>query len=378
MKLSNFFRSNRIATKFLVISTVLFFGIAAFLAYFTVLASLSGKSIIYLVVFESGVLWLLFILLSSRFLVQKPIEELKSAAMEVTQGNLTKEVRVSSKGGRDEISDLAGIFNEITLKLRTAQESLEQKVQERAAIIEEERRLDEAKSQLISIASDQLQTSLVALHRLVGSLQGSLNITNTSDEKQRLYFDSITVATRRLVKLAEDLLSVSKIQPRFLKGDRELLDVVKFIDDFVSSIEPYAILNKHTVIFTKEDNLPKAQIDSQMLYNVLQNLVSNAIIYSPDETPVTIYVQKDGDAMLKISVSNKGTPIPKEEQSRLFEKFYRAESTKRMREEGTGLGLFIVKSLIESVGGKVGIISEDGKDTSFYFTIPISIGLSAS
>jgi len=377
MKITNFFKSNRIATKFLIVSTVLFFGLAAFLAYFTTLAGISQFNIIYLVVFEAGILWLLFILLSSRFLVQRPIEELKSAAMEVTQGNLKKEVKVSGTGGRDEISDLAGVFNEITIKLRTAQESLEQRVKERAAIIEEERRLDEAKSQLISIASDQLQTSLVALHRLVGSLQGSLNL-NKGDEKQRLYFDSITIATRRLVKLAEDLLSVSKIQPRFLKGDRELLDVAKFIDDFVSSIEPYAILNKHTVIFTKEDNLPKAQIDSQMLYNVLQNLVSNAINYSPDETAIAIHAERDGDSMLRIAVSNKGTPIPKQEQSRLFEKFYRAESTKGMREEGTGLGLFIVKSLIESVGGKVGITSEDGNDTTFHFTVPLSLGGNAT
>ncbi len=377
MDFLKFFKSNRIATKFLVVSTVIFFGLAAFLAYFTKLASQTEFNVVTLVVIESGVLWLLFILLSSRFLVQKPIEELRSAAIEATQGNLTKEVKISAKGGKDEISDLASIFNEIALRLRTAQEDLEHRVRERAAIIEEERQLDEAKSQLISIASDQLQTSLVALHRLVGSLQGSLNLNN-ADEKQKLYFDSITIATRRLVKLAEDLLSVSKIQPRFLKDELERLDVVKFINDFVESVEPYAILNKHTVIFTKEDNLPKAQIDSQMLYNVLQNLVSNAINYSPDETPITIHAAKESDNMLKITVTNKGNTIPKEEQSRLFEKFYRAESTKRMKEEGTGLGLFIVKSLIESVGGKVGVISEEGKDTIFYLTIPLSIGGKAS
>lgn len=377
MKFSNIFRSNRIATKFLVVSTVIFFGLAAFLAYFTTLASQSEFNVVTLVVVESGVLWLLFILLSSRFLVQKPIEELKSAAIEVTQGNLTKEVKISAKGGKDELSDLANIFNEITMKLRAAQESLEQRMKERAVIIEEERRLDEAKSQLISIASDQLQTSLTALHRLIGSLQGTLNMNN-ADEKQKLYYDSITIATRRLVKLAEDLLSVSKIQPRFLKGEMEKLDVVKFINDFVESVEPYAVLNKHTVVFTKEDNLPKVQIDSQMLYNVLQNLISNAINYSPDETAIIINASKEGDSMLKISVSNKGNPIPKEEQSRLFEKFYRAESTKKMKEEGTGLGLFIVKSLIESVGGKVSVESEEGKDTVFYFTVPLSAGGMAS
>lgn len=373
----NYFRNNRITTKFLIVSTILFVGLAVFLSYFTILATRTETNIITLVVVETAVVWLLFILLSSKFLVQKPIEELRSAAMEVTQGNLAKQVMISSKGGKDEISELANVFNEITLKLRMAQENLEQKVKERTAIIEEERRLDQAKSQLISIASDQLQTSLIALHRLVGSLEGALDMQKM-DEKQRLYFDSITIATRRLVKLAEDLLSVSKIQPRFLKAEKERLDVVKFVDDFIESIEPYAILNKHTVIFTKEDNLPKVQIDPQMLYNVLQNLVSNAINYSPDETAVTIHAAKEGDNMIRMSVSNKGTPIPKEEQARLFEKFYRAESTKRMKEDGTGLGLFIVKSLIESVGGKVGLVSEEGKDTTFHFTIPINLDAKTS
>lgn len=370
---SNFFKNNKIATKFLVVSTVLFVGLAGFLAYFTILSSQSGTNIVLLVIGETAVLWLLFILISSKFLVQKPIEQLRSAAFEVTQGNFKKEVKISSAGGKDELSDLASIFNDITLKLRIAQENLEEKVRERASIIFEERRLDQAKSQLISIASDQLQTSLVALHRLVGSLQGVLD-TSKMDEKQKLYFDSITIATRRLVKLAEDLLSVSKIRPRFLKDEKDKLDIVKFIDNFIESIEPYAILNKHAVIFTKEDNLPTLQIDTQMLYNVLQNLVSNAINYSPEETAVKIHAERDGEEFIKISVSNKGSPIPKDEQSRLFEKFYRAESTKKMKEDGTGLGLFIVKSLIESVGGRVGVISEEGKDTTFYFSIPVNIG----
>lgn len=326
-----------------------------------------------LVIAETAVVWLLFIVVSSKFLVQKPIEELKTAATEVSQGRVS-ELKISSKGGKDEISELAGVFNEITLKLRTAQEDIEQRVRERTSIVEEERKLDQTKSQLISIASDQLQTSISALHRLIASLQGEMEASKM-DDKQKLYSDNIAIATRRLVKLAEDLMSVSKIQPRFLRDEKENLDLVKFIQDFIESIEPYAMLNKHTVVFTKEDNLPKIQLDPQMLYNVLQNLVSNAINYSPNETAVTIHVAKDGENMVKISVINKGEPIPKEEQARLFEKFYRAESTKKMKEEGTGLGLFIVKSLIESVGGKVGIVSESNKDTEFYFNIPVSMGI---
>ena len=326
-----------------------------------------------LVIAETAVVWLLFIVVSSKFLVQKPIEDLKTAATEVSQGRVS-ELKISSKGGKDEISELAGVFNEITLKLRTAQEDIEQRVRERTSIVEEERKLDQTKSQLISIASDQLQTSISALHRLIASLQGEMEASKM-DDKQKLYSDNIAIATRRLVKLAEDLMSVSKIQPRFLRDEKENLDLVKFIQDFIESIEPYAMLNKHTVVFTKEDNLPKIQLDPQMLYNVLQNLVSNAINYSPNETAVTIHVAKDGENMVKISVINKGEPIPKEEQARLFEKFYRAESTKKMKEEGTGLGLFIVKSLIESVGGKVGIVSESNKDTEFYFNIPVSMGI---
>lgn len=374
MKALAFFRANKITTKFLVVSTVIFVGLATFLSYFTILATKTETNIIALVIAETAVVWLLFIVISSRFLVQKPIEELKSAAIEATQGGLAKELKVATKGGKDEISELAGVFNEITTKLRMAQENIEQRVREKALIIEEERKLDQAKSQLISIASDQLQTSLVALHRLIGSLQGAMD-TSKMEEKQRLYNDNITIATRRLVKLAEDLLSVSKIQPRFLREEKEKLDVVKFVQDFIESIEPYAMLNKHTVVFTKEDNLPKIQLDPQMLYNVMQNLVSNAINYSPNETAIMIHAAKEGDNMLRISVSNKGEPIPKEEQSRLFEKFYRAESTKKMKEEGTGLGLFIVKSLVESVGGKVEVVSESGKDTTFYISIPVGIGI---
>ena len=126
--MTNFFKANKITTKFLIVSTVIFVGLAAFLAYFTILSGQNQINIVYLVIGETGVMWLLFILISSKLLVQKPIERLRNAAFEVTQGNFKKDVNISSAGGKDELSELAGIFNDITLKLRTAQENMEKKV----------------------------------------------------------------------------------------------------------------------------------------------------------------------------------------------------------------------------------------------------------
>jgi len=236
--------------------------------------------------------------------------------------------------------------------------------------ITKEEELDKAKTEFIYLVSHQLRTPVSALNWIIESLQISFTGMN---EKQKSYFNDIKVSIARLVKLVEDLLTASRAWLGKQPLKTQKVNLADFIRDSLKTIEPYATSKAHMVKFDKLSEVcPEIEADSELLYSVFQNLVSNAIEYSAAGTVVTIELES-ADGLAKISIHNDGPAIPKEEQAHLFERFFRGESVKKVKPEGTGLGLFIVKSLIEKVGGEVGFKSEEGKGTTFWFSVPCSL-----
>lgn len=232
-----------------------------------------------------------------------------------------------------------------------------------------EKEIDRAKTEFISIASHQLRTPVSGLNWLTEALQ------DTSDNmtpKQKVYVKDLAMLSKRLIELVEDLLNVSRIQlktPVFT--EKSEVEILGFTEGFIKEMASFAQSKKHTIILRPEVVRPmNVDVNIKSLYNVFQNLVSNAIEYSPEHTAVTIHIQKVG-GFVKTSISNQGPVIPRTEQAHLFGRFYRGESAKKMKTEGTGLGLYIVKMIVEETGGKVGFESEEGKDTTFWFTIPL-------
>ncbi len=229
---------------------------------------------------------------------------------------------------------------------------------------------DRAKSEFISIASHQLRTPISGLSWLIESL--SVDSKNFNS-KQKRYVKDLESSSKRLIGLIEDLLNFSKIQLGTSPVmDKEKVGIHDFIKESIKDMASYADFKKHTI--TLNDSIQELlTVDSnkKSLYNVLQNLISNAVDYSPEHTVVTINLEKTGD-FIKISISNEGPAISKEEQASIFSRFFRGENAKKTKPEGTGLGLYIVKTFIEDMGGKVGFESEEGKDTTFWFTIPLN------
>lgn len=229
--------------------------------------------------------------------------------------------------------------------------------------------IDKAKSEFISIASHQLRTPVSGLNWLIEALEFNSKDFNP---QQKRYVKDLAILARRLVGLIEDLLNFSRIQ---LKAGtvmiKDRIEIGSFVREFINEIVPYANLKKHEIVCRSNVAKPLVVVmNKKSLYNVIQNLVTNAIDYSPADTAVTINLEQVGD-FAKISVSNKGPHIPKEEMIHLFERFYRAESTKKIKPEGTGLGLYIAKAVVEEMGGQIGLDDRDGEDTTFWFTIPL-------
>ncbi|MEX2052760.1 MAG: ATP-binding protein [Candidatus Paceibacterota bacterium] len=234
--------------------------------------------------------------------------------------------------------------------------------------ITKEKAVDRAKSEFISIASHQLRTPLAAIYWLVESFGLSLENVKLTD-LQKGYLDDLSNSIERAVRLVEDLLSVSRLQLGSLEVKKDKVNIVSFIEHFMSDFDFYAKSKKHKVIFRKAiGESVVVETDPKLLYTIVQNLMTNAVDYSPPNTEVVIEVLQEGGS-IRMLIANSGPVIPKHEQKNIFQKFYRGESAKKTKTEGTGLGLFIVKSFVNKLGGKVDFKSEKD-ETVFWFTIP--------
>jgi hypothetical protein len=250
---------------------------------------------------------------------------------------------------------LMGIFRDVTERRKT-----QEKLQE----------IDKNKTEFISIASHQLRTPISGMRWVLEEVERT---NENFTPKQKIYFEDLNILTKRMVELLEDLLSFSRIELKMgAMTDRQPIELGEFIKEFMKEFEPYALSKKHTIVVKNEFvGLINVEMNKKALLNVLQNLVANAVEYSPADTEVGLSLEKK-DGFVKISISNTGPVIPKDEQAFIFEKFYRGESAKKVKAEGSGLGLYIVKAIIENRGGSVGFESKVRKGTTFWITIPLS------
>jgi len=237
--------------------------------------------------------------------------------------------------------------------------------------------IDKMKTEFVSVASHQLRTPLTAIRlfaeMLISGNEGKLNA------KQKYYLDNVHESALRMVKLVNDLLNVSRIETGRLKIEPELVQLEDFIQNIINEAMPLAKAKNCAIIFNKpRKKLPKVSIDPSLMRQVIHNLVMNAVRYSRPAKNCGMKVtlerenkkSKEQESNILISVADNGIGIPKEMQSRIFEKFFRADNAVKAVAEGTGLGLYIAKMIVESSGGKIWFESEKDKGSTFYFTIP--------
>ena len=232
--------------------------------------------------------------------------------------------------------------------------------------------VDRLKSEFVSVASHQLRTPLTAINWYLEML-----LSGDAGEiagAQKDYLQEIYDASKRMVRLINDLLNVSRLDSGRLKIEPTPTQLEDFIDNVLSELGPLAKEKNCELLFKKpKTRLPKVDIDQSLLRQVIQNLVTNSIRYSEQklcDTAVTLEKRDDKDYL--VTIRDSGIGIPKEVQARIFDKFFRADNAIRAVTEGTGLGLYIAKMVIETSGGKIWFESEPEKGTSFYFTIPLS------
>ena len=220
--------------------------------------------------------------------------------------------------------------------------------------------VDKMKDDFISIASHELRAPLTVIKGSVSMIiEGSYG---KIEEGIKGALDNVMASTKRLANLVEDLLNISRIEQGRLKVEKKQLDIAPIIKEITSQLIPSAKEKNLNLIYKDENkNLPKIIGDSDRLKQVLINLINNAIKYT-EKGKVEISTEISNEK-LKIEISDTGIGISKEDQSRLFEKFYRVKNEKTDNIVGTGLGLWITKKIIELMDGKIFLESMQGAGT---------------
>ncbi len=231
-----------------------------------------------------------------------------------------------------------------------------------------EKNLDKMKSEFISIAAHQLRTPLSAIKWSIKLVldedEGKIN------EGQKILLTKGYASNERVINLVNDMLNVSRIEEGRFGYSFAHEDFVDALSIVLGTLEKEIAERKIKVVIKKTDDLPLVLMDKQKIILVLQNLLENAVKYTPEGGKIDLTVEK-GKNHLHVYVKDNGVGIPKEDKKKMFSKFFRASNVIRMQTEGSGLGLFICKNVIETHGGRIKFVSEEGKGTEFSFTLPI-------
>ncbi len=246
--------------------------------------------------------------------------------------------------------------------------------------ITESEEIDKIKTELISLASHQLNTPVSTVNWYAEMILSG-DVGEITDE-QRKYIDQIYDSSQKMSKLIDALLDVSKMELATFMMDEEPTDIVELSKEVVGEFNP--IMEKKRLKLTENyaTDLPKVTIDPKVPGIVIQNLVSNAVKYTPEggEISVRVGVKRKGERIdgtkarmdaLCICVSDTGYGIPREYHGKIFTKLFRAENIKEYETEGMGLGLYIVKFIVNRAGGDVWFKSEKGKGSTFFVLLPL-------
>ncbi len=226
--------------------------------------------------------------------------------------------------------------------------------------------LSRQREEFISVVAHDLKGALTAIHGYAELLIRPDHRKALSPVAQQAV-ETIAQGTRRLERMINDLLDVSRLEARRLSLEKQPLDLVALVRDVVA--RTVELTKGHTVELEVRGNIPRLEADPVRIEQILTNLLSNAGKYAYPNTPIILSVEPvDGEVL--VSVSNEGPGIEPEDIPKLFTRFHRTEAAKQEKTPGLGLGLYISKGLVEAHGGRMWVESQPGKITTFRFTLP--------
>jgi len=239
--------------------------------------------------------------------------------------------------------------------------------------VSREKLIDRMKTEFVSFAAHQLRAPLAAIKWAIKMfLEGDLGKVT---KEQRGFLEKTYQTNEKLILLVNDLLNVTRMEEGRYLYKPILADIVKITQSVIDSYKE-GIQKKKVKFELKKpkEKLPEVLVDLEKIKLVIDNLLSNAIKYTPSDGKVTITIAR-AKKEIEFSIKDTGIGIPKDQKEKVFSKFFRGTNALKTGAEGTGLGLFITKNIVEAHEGKIWFESEEGKGTTFFFTLPIPSNL---
>ncbi|OGS36114.1 MAG: hypothetical protein A2293_01385 [Elusimicrobia bacterium RIFOXYB2_FULL_49_7] len=278
-----------------------------------------------------------------------PIRTIAQGAQVIGKGKLDHKITVQS---RDELGYLAGEFNKMSERLKE---------------------LDQLKSDFVSSVTHELRSPLLSLRMYIDMFfKGTAGEIN---DKQKEYLQVMRDCATRLSKFIDDLLDMAKIERGKMEVNAQVVKLPPLLVEIGQLFKPQVDNKNISLSFNVQESLPDVQIDPERTRQVLINLLSNAVKFTPMGGKINVDARfSPAHKMVEVAVSDTGMGIPADKLDRIFDKF---EQVKDGREKisgpkGSGLGLSIVKGLLEMQGGTINVTSELGKGSKFAFTLPLA------
>ncbi len=272
-----------------------------------------------------------------------PIKKLEAGAAAIEEGKFDTAVEVATA---DELEELAGSFNKMAQGLK---------------------RLQELKSEFVFIAAHELRTPVTAI-------KGYLSMIFEGDAgnvppKMLEFLEPVKNANERLVQLVNDILEIARSEAGRIKVEVAPMDIRESIQAIMTEVKPLADVKRITLSYDAPPEALRVMADPARVKEVVMNFVSNAIKYNNIGGSVKVYHETDASSVTT-HVEDNGFGMSEEDQKHMFEKFFRSEAGKIKEIQGTGLGLFITRELVEKMGGKIWFRSALGTGTRFSFSLP--------
>lgn len=273
----------------------------------------------------------------------KPLKLMSQASRAMAKGDFSKRIPVMSD---DEIGELSVSFNMMTNSLS---------------------QLEGMRKSFVANVSHELKTPMTTISGFIdGILDGTIE-----PEKQSYYLGIVSNEVKRLSRLVESMLSMAKLESGEFKINPELFDFGELLCNIVISQEQ-RIENKNIEIIGL-DMLPNLSVnaDRDLIHQVIYNLVDNAVKFTPDKGQIKFLLSKESKNLV-FTIQNSGEGIPKKDLPYIFERFYKVDKSRSAAKNSTGLGLYIVKTIITAHSGTISVASKENEYTAFKITLPIS------
>jgi signal transduction histidine kinase len=315
-----------------------------------------------------------FYMITQRVIL-RPIRQLRAIANNVAEGNL--DIRSAIKTG-DEYEKLADAFDHMLDGLQAAQERLRQANKQLDAKIAElsERNIElfkanKIKSEFLANISHEFRTPLNAILGFAEILREKPEVLKK--DKGRRYAENIITGGKSLLNMINDLLDLAKTEAGKMELHIEKTSIPQLCKTAVGSFSALTKKKKIKVKLVVDEDIPVLSTDAGKVQQILYNFLSNAVKFTPEKGRIEIRASMHGEQTVRIAVSDTGYGIAEADREKIFDKFRQVDGSITRQSTGTGLGLAISKELASMLAGSVGMESEAGRGSTFWFDIPVTL-----